>query len=142
MTNDTMLIKKNSITQRKSWMNFISYIQTNHANLKMKLHSCKHVFSKKEVILWMCQRSNFNQFTMSASKFTVYWLKLINNLVKIWFKSDSGLTQIWLNLFFLSQHLLHLHHILSVLQHVFFESSAVFKHYINKSSCITLFLYS
>ncbi len=29
--NDTMLIKRNSMTQRKFWMNFISYIQANRA---------------------------------------------------------------------------------------------------------------
>ncbi len=51
MMNDTMSIKKNSMTQKKSWMNFISYIQTNHAKLKMKLHSCKHEFSKKRIML-------------------------------------------------------------------------------------------
>ncbi len=59
MMNDTMLIKKNSMTQRKFWINFISYIQTNRAkyqnNYQQKwaneLYSCKHEFSKKEVIL-------------------------------------------------------------------------------------------
>ena len=29
-----MLIKKNSMTQRKFWMNFISYIQANHAKYR------------------------------------------------------------------------------------------------------------
>ena len=33
MMNDTMLIKKNSMTQRKFWMNFISYIQANRAKI-------------------------------------------------------------------------------------------------------------
>ena len=54
-----MLIKRNSMIQRKFWMNFISYIQTNRAkywnNYQQKraneLHSCKHEFSKKEVML-------------------------------------------------------------------------------------------
>ncbi len=61
--NDTMLIKGNSMTQRKFWMNFISYIQTNRAkyrnNYQQKwaneLHSCKHEFSKKRVMLWAYQ---------------------------------------------------------------------------------------
>ncbi len=59
MTNDTMLIKKNSMIQRKFWTNFISYIQANRAkyrnNYQQKwaneLHLCKHEFSKKEVML-------------------------------------------------------------------------------------------
>ncbi len=54
-----MSIKKNSMTQRKFWMNFISYIQANCAkyqnNYQQKwaneLHSCKHEFSKKRVML-------------------------------------------------------------------------------------------
>ncbi len=58
-----MSIKKNSITQRKFWTNFISYIQTNRAkywnNYQQKraneLHSCKHEFSKKEVMLRVYQ---------------------------------------------------------------------------------------
>ncbi len=49
--------------QRKFWMNFISYIQTNHAkyqnNYQQKwvneLHSCKHEFLKKEVMLRVYQ---------------------------------------------------------------------------------------
>ncbi len=32
------------------------------------------------------------------------WLELVNDLVEIWSRSDSDLTQIWLNTFFLSQH--------------------------------------
>ncbi len=32
------------------------------------------------------------------------WLKLVNDLVKIWSRFDSNLTQIWLNNLFLSQH--------------------------------------
>ncbi len=63
MTNDTILIKKNSMIQRKFWMNFISYIQVNRVKYQnnyqqkwaKKLHSCKHKFSKKEVILQMYQ---------------------------------------------------------------------------------------
>ncbi len=96
MTNDTMLIKKNSITQRKFWMNFISYIQANRAKYQnnyqqkwaKKLHSCKHEFSKRKVMLRAYQD----------------WLKLVNNLVEIWSRSDSDLTQIWLNILFLFQH--------------------------------------
>ncbi len=92
--NDTMLIKRNSMTQRKFWMNFISYIQANRAKYRnnyqqkwaKKLHSCEHEFSKKEIMLRAYQD----------------WLKLINNLVEIWSRSDSDLTQIWLNTFFLS----------------------------------------
>ncbi len=57
--NDTMSIKRNSMIQRKCWTNFISYIQTNRAkhrnNYQQKwaneLHSCKHEFSKKEIML-------------------------------------------------------------------------------------------
>ncbi len=96
MMNDTMLIKKNSMTQRKFWTNFISYIQANRAKYRnnyqqkwaKKLHSCKHEFSKKEVMLRVYQD----------------WLKLVNDLVEIWSRSDSDLTQIWFNTFFLSQH--------------------------------------
>ncbi len=59
MMNDTMSIKKNSMTQKKFWTNFISYIQTNHAkyrnNYQQKwaneLHSCEHEFSKKKIML-------------------------------------------------------------------------------------------
>ncbi len=61
--NDTMLIKRNLMTQRKFWMNFISYIQANCAkywnNYQQKwaneLHSCKHEFSKRKVMLWVYQ---------------------------------------------------------------------------------------
>jgi len=96
MMNDTMLIKRNLTTQRKFWMNFISYIQANRAKYwnnyqqkwAIKLHSCKHEFSKRRVMLWMYQD----------------WLKLVNDLVEIWSRSDSDLTQIWFNTFFLSQH--------------------------------------
>jgi hypothetical protein len=70
MTNDTMLIKKNSMTQRKFWTNFISYIQTNHANLNMKLHSCKHEFLKRKIMLQTYQDWSFNQFTVNVSEFT------------------------------------------------------------------------
>ncbi len=96
MTNDTMSIKKNLMTQRKFWTSFISYILANRAKYRnnyqqkwaKKLHSCKHEFSKKKVMLWVYQD----------------WLKLVNDLVEIWPRSDSDLTQIWLNTLFLSQH--------------------------------------
>ncbi len=47
------------MTQRKFWMNFISYIQANHAKYRnnyqqkqaKKLHSCKHEFLKKKIML-------------------------------------------------------------------------------------------
>ena len=42
----------------------------------------------------MCQRTNSNQFTVNASKFTVYWLELVKNLVESRSRSDSDLTQI------------------------------------------------
>ena len=48
------------------------------------------------------------------------WLKLVNDLVKIWSRSDSVLTQIWLNTLFCHQHLVHLHHFLFMLQTHFF----------------------
>ena len=59
MINDTMSIKRNSMTQRKFWMNFISYIQANRAKYQnnyqqkwaKKLHSCKHEFLKKKIML-------------------------------------------------------------------------------------------
>ena len=76
-----MLIKRNSMTQRKFWMNFISYIQTNRAkyrnNYQQKqaneLHSCKYEFLKKRVMLqayqdW--QDWSFNQFAVNASEFS------------------------------------------------------------------------
>ncbi len=56
------------------------------------------------------------------------WLELVNDLVEIWSRSDSDLTQIWLNtlffsqhsfsfstFFFFHQHLVHLHHFLFML---------------------------
>ncbi len=54
-----MLIKKNSMTQRKFWMNFISYIQANRVKYRnnyqqksaKELHSCEHEFSKKRIML-------------------------------------------------------------------------------------------
>ena len=61
--NDTMLIKKNSMIQRKFRMNFISYIQENRAKYRnnyqqkqaKKLHSCEHEFSKKRIMLRVYQ---------------------------------------------------------------------------------------
>ncbi len=58
-----MLIKRNSMIQRKFWTNFISYIQTNRVkywnNYQQKwtneLHSCKHEFLKKEIMLQVYQ---------------------------------------------------------------------------------------
>ena len=96
MMNDTMSIKRNSMTQRKFWTNFISYIQANRAKYwnnyqqkwVKKLHSCEHEFSKEKVMLRAYQD----------------WLELVNDLVEIWSRSDSGLTQIWLNILFLFQH--------------------------------------
>ncbi len=141
--NDTMLIKKNSMTQRKFWMNFISYIQANRAKYRnnyqqkwaKKLHSCKHEFLKRRITLWAYQD----------------WLELVNDLVEIWFKSDSDLTQIWLNTFFLSQHSFSFSTFFSFIniyiiffscyKHISFEFSTVFEHYINKNFCINLLLY-
>ncbi len=79
-----MSIKKNSMTQRKFWTNFISYIQANRAKYwnnyqqkqAKKLNSCKHEFSKGKVMLRAYQD----------------WLELVNDLVEIWFRSDSDLT--------------------------------------------------
>ncbi len=96
MMNDTMLIKRNSMTQRKFWMNFISYIQANRAKYRnnyqqkwaKKLNSCKYEFLKRRIMLRAYQD----------------WLELVNDLVEIWSRSDSDLTQIWLNILFLSQH--------------------------------------
>ncbi len=135
------------MTQRKFWMNFISYIQANRAKYRnnyqqkwaKKLHSCKHEFSKEKIMLRAYQD----------------WLKLVNDLVKIWSRSDSDLTQIWLNTLFLSQHsfsFLTLFSFINILfiyiiffscyKHISFKFSAVSEHYINKSSCINLLLYS
>ncbi len=36
------------------------------------------------------QSFNFNQFTVNISEFTAYWLKLVNDLVEIWLRSDSA----------------------------------------------------
>jgi len=52
-------------------------------------------------LLRMCQRSNSNQFTVNASKFTAYWLELVNNLIEIWLKSDLDLIKIWLSICFI-----------------------------------------
>ncbi len=35
MMNDTMLIKMNSMTSRKFWMNFIRYTQESHASIEI-----------------------------------------------------------------------------------------------------------
>ena len=67
------------MTQRKFWMNFIDYIQTNRAkyrnNYQQKqaneLHSCEHEFSKKRVMLQAYQDWSFNQFAVNASEFSV-----------------------------------------------------------------------
>ncbi len=64
--NDTMSIKKNSMTQRKFWINFINYIQTNRAkywnNYQQKwaneLYSYEHEFSKRKVMLRSISRLN------------------------------------------------------------------------------------
>ncbi len=61
--NDTMLIKRNSMTQRMFWINFISYIQANCAKYRnnyqqksaKELYSCKHELSKREIMLWAYQ---------------------------------------------------------------------------------------
>ncbi len=47
------------------------------------------------------------------------WLELVNDLAEIWPRYDSTLFY-FLNILFLHQHLVHLHHLLSVLQtHLF-----------------------
>ncbi len=128
-------------------MNFISYIQANRANYwnnyqqkwAKKLHSCKHEFSKRKIMLQVYQD----------------WLELVNDLVEIWSKSDSDLTQIWLNILFLFQYsfsfstfffflnILFIYIIFfSCYKHISFKSSAVSEHYINRSFCINLLLYS
>ncbi len=71
------------------------------------------------------------------------------------FNQFSGLTQIWLNTFFLSQHSFSSSTLFSFInilfiyitfflchKHISFESSAVSEHYINRSFCINLLLYS
>ncbi len=96
-----MLIKKNSMTQRKFWMNFISYIQTNRVkyqnNYQQKraneLHSCKHEFSKKKVMLRAYQ--DWTRLNKTEA---------LINLHQVWLRYDSDMTQIWLNTLFLSQH--------------------------------------
>ncbi len=142
--------------QRKFWMNFISYIQANRAKYRnnyqqkwaKKLHSCKHEFSKKRIMLRAYQD----------------WLKLVNDLVKIWFRFDSDMTQhsfsfstlfFFLNTLFLSQHSFSFSTLFSFInilfiyiiffscyKHISFKLSTVFEHYINRSFCINLLLYS
>ncbi len=135
------------MTQRKFWTNFISYIQANRAKYRnnyqqkraKKLHSCKHEFLKKEIMLRAYQD----------------WLELVNDLAEIWPRSGPDLAQIWLNTLFLPQHsfsfstlfsftnILFIYIIFfSCYKHISFESSAVSEHYINRSSCINLLLYS
>ncbi len=41
-----------------------------------------HDSTDSKSLLWICQRSNFNQFTVNVSEFTAYWLKLVNDLVE------------------------------------------------------------
>ena len=49
MMNDTMLIKKNSMIQRKFWMNFINYIQANRAKYRNNYQqkASKWIFEEK-----------------------------------------------------------------------------------------------
>ena len=109
------------------WTNFISYIQTNRAkyrnNYQQKraneLHSCEHEFSKGRVMLRVYQGWSPNQFTVNASEFTAYWLGLVNDLAEIWPRFGSDMAQhpfSFPNTLFFHQHLVHLHHILSVSQ--------------------------
>ncbi len=48
----------------------------------------KHIKTDKTEQDW-----SSNQFAVNASKYSAYWLELVNNLVKIWFKSDLHLIQ-------------------------------------------------
>ena len=100
-TNDTMSIKKNSMTRRKFWMNFTSYTWISCTKLKtwwIFLTFISFLFMQT----WMFkERNNVMNMLLRAYQ---DWLKLVNDLVEIWSRSDSGLTQIWLNTLFLSQH--------------------------------------
>ncbi len=141
------------MTQKKFWTNFISYIQTNHAKYRNnyqrkwanELHSCEHEFSKKEIMLRVYQGWSSNQFTVNASEFTAYWLELVNDLVEIWLRFDSDMTQhsFSFSTFFSFINILFIYiTFFSCHKHISFESSAVSEHYINRSFCITLLLYS
>ena len=54
-----MLIKKNSIIQRKFWMNFIHYIQISHASIKITQQQKRKV-SKWTTFMqtWIFKREN------------------------------------------------------------------------------------
>ncbi len=82
------------------------------------------------------------------------WLELINDLVEIWSRSDSDLTQIWLNTLFLSQHFFSFSTLFSFInilfiyiiffschKHISFKFNTIFEHYINRSFYINLLLY-
>ncbi len=118
--NDTMLIKKNLKTLKKSWLNFTSFIQTNHASANLRW--CYINQSIRILQIWVCEimidqssekkttfmqtwifkersnvtnvsRSNFNQFIINVSELIAYWLELVNDLVEIWSRFDQDLTQ-------------------------------------------------
>ena len=64
-----------------------------------------------------------SQWTLA--KFTAYWLELVNDLVEIWLRFDSDMTQLlffFLNTLFFHQHLVYLHHILFMSQTHFFRA--------------------
>ena len=96
-------------------------IKRNHYSLSLinemidKIINCKHltwlniIFAFNKLYMHL-NNENYTIFiiTLEAYKskilLRVYqdWLKLINDLVEIWSRSDSDLTQIWLNILFLS----------------------------------------
>ena len=101
MMNDTMSIKKNSMTRRKFWMNFTSYTWISCTKLKTWWIFWTFI-SFLFMQTWMFkERNNVMNMLLWAYQ---DWLELVNDLVEIWSRSDSGLTQIWLNTLFLSQH--------------------------------------
>ncbi len=59
-----------------------------HSHMSFDLNSIEHEITQARILLQAYQD----------------WLELVNDLVKIWSRSDSNLTQIWFNTLFLSQH--------------------------------------
>ncbi len=98
-----------------SWLIFKIDYEIIFSNLKDLLRSIfelrlrsKRWVIHKEIFLNIVysNRATMNLFSNCQKMLWVYqdWLELVNDLVEIWSKSDSDLTQIWLNILFLSQH--------------------------------------
>ncbi len=71
MMNDSMSIKRNSMTQRKFWMNFISYIQANCAKYRSNYQQkwANECYERIKINKTEQDWSS-NQFAMHASEYS------------------------------------------------------------------------